>query len=305
MISAFKNLCLLFLIASVIQISYGQSKKRLQPGKIYEPGEKIYAPKYGFNSVVPEGWDGTLPREMEIFLLVPRPGMGGEVFTFASVGTDLESIRQNWIKGVNLSESILIKSKGEITTNGDMISAEVTPDGENINRGNRGFVAAKCSPFGPCITSLAIGPSQFYEQMKSAVENFMTKATFTEPSDVSIYADFDWKEFLSGKMLIDFAIVESGSQSGSKESTVHLCSDGTLMADIRKKGLFKDANPEYKGRLSGTWTAEGIGEQGVLKLTFKKAPAAQIQLTIKDEKITANGSRYFAAESDWCDKNKK
>jgi hypothetical protein len=168
--------------------------------------------------------------------------------------------------------------------------------GENVNKGNRGFIAAKCIPYGPCITSLGIGPSQFYDQIKTAVESLMSQATFTEPSNVSIYADFDWKEFLAGKMLIAFQLIESGS----KENTVHLCGDGTFMADLKKKGLFKNDNPAYKGRQSGTWTAEGIGEQGVLKLTFKKLPAAEIPLTIKDEKIFAMDERYFAGESDWC-----
>jgi hypothetical protein len=100
-----------------------QTKKRLQPGKIYEPGEKIYAPKYGFNGVVPEGWDGTLPRETEIFLLMPRTGIGGEVFTFVSEGNDLQSIREAWLRGTNMSESILIKAKDVVTT-GDMITSE-------------------------------------------------------------------------------------------------------------------------------------------------------------------------------------
>jgi len=293
---SFKNFIVAFAaLLLVTELCSAQAKKRLQPGKIYEPGEKIYAPKYGFNGVVPEGWDGTLPRETEIFLLMPRTGIGGEVFTFVSVDNNLQSIREAWLKGANLSESILIKAT-DIVTEGDMISSEVIAQGENINKGNKGFIAAKCSPYGPCITSLGIGPSQFYDQIKTAVEDLMSKSTYTEPSNVSIYADFDWKEFLAGKMLIAFQVIESGS----KENTVHLCGDGTFMADLKKKGLFKNDNPQYKGRQSGTWTAEGIGEHGVLKLTFKKLPAAEIPLTIKDEKIFAMDERYFAGESDWC-----
>ena len=300
MTSTMKNIIILIALFISVEGIYAQSKKRLQPGKIYEPGEKIYAPKYGVNGVIPEGWDGTLPREMEIFLLMPRTAIGGEIFTFANDKKDLASIREGWLKGANLSESIIIKSNGDIVTNGDMISTEVVPKGESVNTGYKGFVAAKCSPYGPCITCLGIGPVQFYDQIKTAVESFMTNATFTEPSDVSIYVDFDWKEFLPGKMLIAFAAVESGSQTGTKENTVHLCADGTFTADLRKKGLFKQENPQYSGRQSGTWTAEGIGEQGVIKLNFKKLPPAEIPVTIKDEKIFANGERYFAGESDKC-----
>lgn len=277
-----------------------EKKKRLQPGKLYEPGEKIYAPRYGFDSVIPEGWDGTLPRESEIFLLVPRTPIGGEVFTFASVGTDLKSIRESWMKGVNLSETIIIKAEGDAKIDGDMVSADVVSEGQNINKGYKGYAMARCGPYGHCITCLGIGPVQFIDQVRTAVTSFMSQASFTEPANISIYADFDWKEFLADKMLISFMAMESGSQSGSKENTVHLCANGTFTADFHKKGLVKDYNPQYKGRQSGTWTAEGIGEQGTLKLKFKKLPEAEVTLLIKDEKITANGERYFAAESDKC-----
>jgi hypothetical protein len=295
-----KKACLFLMMLVIAGNVCSQSRKRLQPGKLYEPGEKIYAPRYGFEGVVPEGWDGTLPRESEMFLLMPRTPIGGEVFTFSSVNADLKSIQDGWVKGVNLSETILIKAKGSPTIEGDMITAEVVSEGPSINKGYKGFAIARCGPYGKCITSLGIGPVQFFDQVKTAVTSFMSSATFSEPADISIYADFDWKEFLSDKMLIAFMAIESGSQSGSKENTVHLCGDGTFMADLHKKGIVKDYNPQYKGRQSGTWSAEGIGEQGTLTLKFKKLPETVITLNIKDEKITANGERYFAAESDKC-----
>jgi hypothetical protein len=294
-------LVLAFMLFMTEDILAQNKKKRLQPGKLYEHGEKIYAPRFGFESVIPEGWEGTLPRESEIFLLMPDTiTIGGEIFTFASEATDLKSIRDNWLKGAKLSENMLIKAKGEPVINGDMISAEVVPAGEAVNTGNKGYVVARCGSFGHCITCLAIGPTQFFDQFKTAVTNFMSSASFSEPSNVSIYVDFDWKEFLKGKMLITLMGMETESQSGTKENVVHLCADGTFTAEFRKKGIVKDYNPQYKGRQSGTWSAEGIGEQGKLKLTFKKLPEVNVDLTIKDEKITVNGERYFAAESDKC-----
>lgn len=61
-------LCLIF-IALTFQSVAQKKKVRLQPGKMYEPGETLYAPRFGFIAKVPEGWEGILPRESEVFLL--------------------------------------------------------------------------------------------------------------------------------------------------------------------------------------------------------------------------------------------
>jgi hypothetical protein len=297
MLSRMKIGLLIAALLFVAGSTTAQSKKRLQPGKLYEPGHKIYAPRFGFETVVPEGWNGTLPRESEIFLLTRQTiNVGGEIFTFASAGGSVEEIRAAWVKGTNLSETIIIKANGNATVNGDMVSAEVISEGEGVNKGYKGYAIARCGPFGHCITSLGIGPIQFFDQIKAAVTSFMTAATFSQPSNVSVYVDFDWKEFLTGKQLVAFAAMEGGS----KENTVHLCPDGSFTAVFDKTGIFKEQNAQYKGKQSGTWTAEGIGEQGKLNLKFNKLPEAQISLAIKDEQISANGERYFAAESDKC-----
>jgi len=124
--------------------------------------------------------------------------------------------------------------------------------------------------------------------------------TFTEPSNVSIYADFNWKEFLSDKMLIALIGIESGSQSGTKENVIHLCKDGTFKSNIKKKGMMKEFNPGYQGNQSGTWSTESVGDNGVLKLDFKKLAPVEISMTIKEEQIWINNERYFAAVSDRC-----
>jgi hypothetical protein len=125
----------------------------------------------------------------------------------------------------------------------------------------------------------------------------MSTSSFVEPSTESPYANFDWKKFLSNKTLVTYAVL----QAGSKETTIDLCADGTFTASVTKKGMFKDSNPQYKGRLTGTWVASGVGDTGELTFEFKKKlPALKATLTIRDEKIFANEDRYFAAESSKC-----
>jgi hypothetical protein len=183
---------------------------------------------------------------------------------------------------------------------GDILMSEVIPDGQAVNTGYKGFAAARCNPDGPCITCLGIGPKQFYDRIKSGVESFMMNASFSAPSNVSIYADFDWKNFLSDKSLIYLERMESGSESGSKENIFHLCRNGVFKGTIKKKGIMKGMNQDYKGNQSGFWSTSSIGDTGVLKLEFKKLPPVELTLTIKDNQITVNGDRYFVADTDKC-----
>lgn len=293
------------VLCLITSLLFAQSGKRLHPGKMYESGEKIHAPRFGFNAEVPSGWQGMLPMDTEIFLLTPNTiDTGGEIFTFVSNKEDLQSIADGWKQGAKLSESLMIVAPGEITRDKDMISSEVVAKGEQVNKGYKGFVTAKCSPFGPCIISLGIAPVQFFSHIKTTVESFMGNASFTQPSTESIYADFNWKEFLTNKMLIAFMATGGESGRGSKENTFHLCGNGKLKAIIKKKGVMKQFNSRYKGNLAGTWTTESIGEEGILKLNFKKLPSVELPLLIKDEKIFINDERCFAAESDRCDQDK-
>jgi len=43
-----------------------QNKKcRIEPGRLYEAGETLYAPRFGFTATVPEGWEGMSPVKMK------------------------------------------------------------------------------------------------------------------------------------------------------------------------------------------------------------------------------------------------
>jgi hypothetical protein len=288
--------CFLFL-GLVLPTTAQKKKSRLQPGRMYEAGETLFAPRYGFTSKVPVGWEGILPRETEVFLLTTTTATYGEIYVFGRDHGDLNTMQTDWIQGVDLSETIRIKAIKPTLTDGVLLS-EITAVGESINKGNKGFAAAKCSPSGPCVTTLMIAPIQFYESVKNTVTEFMTNSQFEPPSNVSIYADFDWQEFLSNKVLATYA----SAQGGSKETQIHLCSDGSFTANIKKKGFFKEQNPSYKGSMSGQWTAKGDGENALVQFIFndKGLAPVEVPLTIKDEKVTSNGERYFVGKSGTC-----
>ena len=179
----------------------------------------------------------------------------------------------------------------------NVLASEVVAAGLHIDKGKKGFAIARCGETKACIICLGIVPAPEYEKVKMALEKFLGSATFEAPSMLSMYADFNWKEFLTNQVLTTYAYLESGS----KETTVDLCADGTIKASVSKKGILKNQNPQYKGKLSGKWTAAGIGEKGTLHLEFtNNLPVLDVELFIKEEKIYANGERFFAGMSEKC-----
>jgi len=290
---------LIILLATILAAqSVAQGKKtRLQAGRLYEGGETLYAPRLGFTAKVPEGWQGLLPEGTEVFSLSSMTSVFGEMYVFGREQGDLISMKAVWTNGFDLSETIGLKAI-DPTIHNDLLSSEVIGEGEAVNKGNRAFAVARCNPSGPCVTVLTLIPIQFYEAVKNVAIKFMETSSFEPPSNAPIHADLNWKEFLSNKSLLSYIEVEGGS----KENIVELCADGTFTSSVKKKGWLKKENPKYNGNNSGQWATEGIGEQTKLHLTFKKkdVPPLDVTLAIKDEKIYANGERYFIAQSTKC-----
>jgi hypothetical protein len=294
-----KNWKALFvIIATILSVqSVAQKKSRLQPGRLYEGGETLFAPRLGFTAKVPDGWQGLLPEGTEVFSLSSMTSVFGEIYVFGREQGDLNAMKVVWGKGIDFTESIKLKAIDPVIKN-DILSSEVIGEGDAINKGNRAFAIAKCNPSGPCVTLLTLAPIQFFEAVKNVAIKFMETSSFEPPSNAPIHADLEWKEFLSNKSLLAYIDMDGGS----KQNTVDFCADGTFTSSVKKKGFLKKENPKYNGNNAGQWTVEGVGEQTKLRLTFKKkdVPPLEVTLTIKEEKIFANGERYFIAQSTKC-----
>jgi len=288
----------LLLLLALVTTAVGQKAKRLQPGKLYREGDTLYTPHYGFKAVVPKGWEGQLPRDVEVFMLSSITGQG-QIYVFGREKGSIEGYKKSWEEGMNLSETIRIRSGSNVLVEGDMLESDVAVDGTNVNKAMKGYAVTRCGPYGPCITGLGITSAPSIDALKKTMHDLFRQAILLEPSNVSPYADFDWKEFLSGKMMMSYLVVEGAS----RDTQVNLCADGSFMADIRKKGLMRDMNPAYKGKLKGTWSVDGIGEQTKLTLKFERTlPDLKVNLSIKDEKVFVEGERYFVSYSEYCNK---
>lgn len=293
--------CLLLLVISTVYTmeSSAQGKKaRIQPGKIYNAGETLYAPRFGFSATVPVDWEGMLPRESEVFLLTPTGSTVGEIYVYALENTDITTLKASWLKGTDLSETIRLKAINPVLE-GDMLYAEGVGEGEYINKGNRAFGVARCNANGVCVVALSVMPVQFYEPIKKTLLDFMKAGSFGPPSNASPYADLNWEELLAGKSVITYVYAEGGS----KDTEIHLCADGSFSAVIKKSGFMKNQHPDYRGKLSGTWNVDGVGESTKLKFTFtgkKTLAPIEVVLTIKEDKIFADGERYSVGHSTKC-----
>ncbi len=276
-----------------------QDFQQVRPGKLYAGGSAVESPRYGFKAVIPDGYAGMLPQGTELFMLSKQDGTSGEVLVFARPDGDLETLKSNWKEGGALTESIYLRAAGEIGGEGDLAYAEVMAEGERINPQYKAFIIGRCGPYGPCVTLLMITQEQFFEEVRNEMLAFMRGGEFTEPSSRNPYEDFNWQEFLSGKVLVTYEM----EQGAKRQNLIHLCADGTFRSNIRQTGWLKQENKAYVGKNRGSWSVEGSGSETLLSLTFEKEkiPPLQVLLSIQDEKIFAFGERYYAGYSDQCE----
>lgn len=272
-------------------------KNRIQPGKMYNAGDSLYAPRYGLSAKIPQGWVGVLPRETEVFLLNSATGTFGEIFVFGREKVDLIQLAETWKAGVNVSETVRLKAT-DPTIEGDLLYAHTEAVGNYLPPKNyRAFAATRCGE--ACITVLAISLEENAEMASQSALEFLKTAILTTPKEIDPYESFDWKEFLSGKLLIAY----EGFVGGKQQTKVTLCEDGSFRAQISKKGMMKDSNPDYKGGMKGIWTVEGKNSEATLTFTFEKKDLAPFVANLKfvDEELYVNGERHYASQSEKCD----
>jgi hypothetical protein len=272
---------------------------RIKPAVMYHEGDTIHSPRLGVQTRVPSGWAGVLPRDTEVFLLMPQNNTVGEIFVVVNEKMDLQRQANLWKTGFELSPGLTLAPDGELIKRGpDVIGtvAKLSGASTNTNQG-RFYVEAKCSPNGFCIVYLASADKTTIDGVKKALQEFVDNTTFQAPSNESPYLRFDWKEFLKGKILMSM-----GYDDRSKRlDEVDLCGDGTFQSKITRTGIFKDQAEGYTGKKNGTWSVISKGEKATITFTFpKKLPPVDIELEARDEEVYIKGIRYFVGTSERC-----
>lgn len=275
------------------------AQDRVQPGTLYYEGEDIHGPIVGVETKIPIGWSGMIPHDSEIFFLIPNGGEDAQLFVRAYQRT-IEEVKEGWMKGLELQPGLTIRSDGNITDRGDWITSNVVVEGDEQRKGGyQGYLEARCGDYGYCITLFLVCAPADFKRFQKDVQKFADNITLVEPSLADIFADFDWKEFLQYK----YGVTYESYQGYKKENHVWICGDGTFRTQLNRKGkLARSERGDYSGKNRGTWTAEGIGAEGKLTLSFSKKnlEPVQVDLFIEENKIYMNGERYFLMDNKDC-----
>jgi len=270
---------------------------RVKPGAMYHSGDTVVSPRLGLRTQIPQGWEGVLPRDTEVFLLMPTNNTNGEIYTVVNDNLDLQGQARRWKSGMDLSDALQLRPDGEITTRGsDIICVSAKMAGDKANNQSKVYLEAKCSPAGFCVSFIVIADPLSLDAAKKALQSFVDNTTFVKPTNESPYANFNWKEFLGGKVLLAF-----GYESNSKrEDEVNLCADGTFHSRITRTGIFKEQAKGYQGKKQGNWDVKSNGEKATITFTFNKLSPVDVEIEARDEEVYVKGQRYFVGVSDVC-----
>jgi len=282
-------LLLVFISSGIIM-----AQSSLRPSKQYSSGDVLYGAKSGAKSIVPNGWSGMLPRDSEVFLLLPEDGSNAEIYITSSKFISIEQRKSDWLVGFELGNGNVLKSDGKIFMRGKSLASNIILQQATSN--TKGYIEMLCGPFGDCITATLFSSPQDFEKVKKSLIEFMDGLTWLEPNLEADYADLNWHEFLSGKHLLNYDYVPDAKA----ENDVWLCPDGSITTKLKRSGLLKNQAADYKGTKKGTWATSSIGQTGKLILTYDKLPVLEVDLKMEDDRVFLNGKRHFAMRATVC-----
>lgn len=270
---------------------------RISPGVMYYSGDTVRSIRLGLSSIVPSGWKGVLPRDTEVVVLVPEENSSATIYAVLNENMTLAQQKINLEKGFELADGLTMVPDGMVTQRTEeVLSTSARLTGEKANPQAKFYVESKCNPAGYCLVYVLSADARDLEKGKTALKQLVDQTSFEDMSHVSPFARFDWKAFLSNKILLRFRRDATGKQ----EDELDLCQDGTFRSRLTRSGQFQVPSKQYTGKNSGTWSVEGHNDQATVTLTFRKLKPITIQLQARDEQILVNGHRYFVGESDSC-----
>ena len=270
---------------------------RMSAGVMHYAGDTVQSIRLGLSAIVPKGWKAVLPRDTEVVVLVPDDNSSAStIYAVLNENMTLAQQRINLEKGFVLAEGLTMVPDGPVTlrTN-EVLATAAKLSGEKANKQAKFYIESKCNPVGYCLAFVLQADAPGMEKGKAALQQLVDNTTFQDMSHISPYANFNWKEFLSNKLLLRFRRDASGKQ----EDELDLCKDGTFRANITRTGEF-GVPKEYSGKNKGTWSLTSDNDKATITLTFKKLKPITLQVQGKDEEIYVNGNRYFVGESDTC-----
>lgn len=269
---------------------------RVSPGVMYYAGDTVLSIRLGLYTIIPSGWKGVLPRDTDVVVLVPEENSSATIYAILNQNMTLAQQKISMEQGFELSEGLVMSPDGPVTQRGnDIVAANAKLSGAKANQAAKFYVESKCNPAGYCLAFVASADAADFSKAQTALQSLVDHTVFQDMRGISPFARFDWKQFLSNKILLRFRRDASGEQ----EDELNLCKDGSFKARITRSGGF-DLPKEYEGKNSGQWSVTSDNDKATITLTFKKLKPVTLQLQAKDEQVYVNGNRYFVGESETC-----
>lgn len=289
---------LLLPVLFVVSNAFGQlPTNRMSAGVMHYAGDTVRSIRLGLYAIVPPGWKAVLPRDTEVVVMVPEDNSSSSSM-YVLLNNDMTLAQQkiNLEQGFSLAEGLNVVPDGPVTQRTDeVVATKAKLSGAHANEKAKFYIESKCNPVGYCLAFVLQSDAASIEKGTTALKQLVDNVVFQDMSHISPYANFDWKAFLSNKLLLRFRRDASGKQ----EDELELCENGTFKSNITRSGAFQ-VSKEYTGKNKGTWSLTSNNDKATITLTFKKLKPITLEVQGKDEEIYVNGHRYFVGESENC-----
>ena len=272
---------------------------QIEPGRVYEGGERISEPTLGLTLTLPSGWRGALSPDGSGFVM---ESSAGDAFMFVVADRmSEEDARAQMSETIDLGTGVLLRPAGEVRQIATgHLSAEFSASGAPTELD--ASVDVRLTQSGLGVAFILLAPPAAAAEHRSSMREFALSLGVTEAAapqaGVGGASNDEWLPYMRGRYLARYY-----TASGYTESTeLWLCSDGTFYFNDQAGGFGGGASGAFQGLGSGRWTASGAGASGTLVLNWSNGEQSTWSLgyDYEENKLYLNGDQWLRGQNERC-----
>jgi hypothetical protein len=283
-------LCLAALAAPAIA--------QIEPGRVYEGGERLSDPETGLTLTVPGAWRAQLTPDESALIVAPVEGEG-YVLVLAESMSDADA-RAQLSRPIDMGDGVILMPAGPVQQVGaGHLSAPFTIVGAAL----LGTIDVRLTSTGLGVAFILLSPPDIAEARQESMRELALSLGVEEPAarDAAAQAsggDDAWEPYLRGRYLARFY-----TGSGYTESTeLWLCSSGEFAYDSQGGGFGGGASGAMQSRGQGRWSATGAGRTGTLILEWSSGERSTLDLEYdyENDRLYVGGQRMLRGNNERC-----
>ncbi len=282
---------LLPIVAQMLSVTHSAHAQSIESGVQYRGPTTLSAPDYGATFELPAGWSGVLPPDGELFVMQSATLAG---YMFAGI-EELTLSQAQTLMGepIDLGDVVLTPS-GEVHAEGSVLTGNYTISGSQSPL--VGHVTTVVGDHGWGVFVIAAGTNEQIVPLRDVAATIIRSVRLSPPVSTAgpANATNDWSQQLRGRKLSHF-FTRSGY---TEEDYIWLCTDGRFFRSLNSGGFGGGASGAFESKNAGRWEASGNGSTATLTLVFNDGTTTSFALSIQDEKLFLDGSRYFREATD-------